>query len=596
MLKALYEYALAHDLTLPDGYVKKTVAVYLCFSSHSEDFVELWLGDERPIPCPDIGSLANGTEKSNVIVEKRSVVIPDAENAKSRFFKQALEQLGETDPDAHLCAERLKNPEILCAIRKKLDAKKIKASQRISFMVDDRKLHDSPHLLAWWQTFRQETLHPKSGKLVPCLITGELTHAVTTVLPISGLHSVGGHARGDALICFDKPAFCSYGLKQAANAPVSESAMSAVKAALDALLAGAPVLAGMKFVHWYDREVAAEEDPLLDENMFALSIDMEEEYDREEEQEEVNAVSAADRLIRSVKGGTSPLPLDANYYILLLSGVGGRVMIRRYERGRYEELQEKLTQWNQDLALVNAVGSGLCKPLKLTGRLIRLMKYQKSDKKIFDRLSKELAGITPAVLAAILHGGRLPDAVALRALAYLRSKLLAAESVDQENRKTEDNLDGWACQWLKVWLIRHREGGDTMLKETYNMDHGEPAYHCGGLMAVYAAIQRTAMPNVNASVAQRYYASCIQTPALVLGRLSQLSVHHLEKIRYPSVAESYRELLETVNSAIGNQVPTTLDLEKQSYFALGYYQMSARIRKETQERIQAAKKNAQEGE
>ena len=115
-------------------------------------------------------------------------------------------------------------------------------------------------------------------------------------------------------------------------------------------------------------------------------------------------------------------------------------------------------------------------------------------------------------------------------------------------------------------------------------------------MAVYAAIQRTAMPNVNASVAQRYYASCIQTPALVLGRLSQLSVHHLEKIRYPSVAESYRELLETVNSAIGNQVPTTLDLEKQSYFALGYYQMSARIRKETQERIQAAKKNAQEGE
>ena len=32
----------------------------------------------------------------------------------------------------------------------------------------------------------------------------------------NGLLSVGGHAR---VICFDKPAFCSYGLKKAANAP-----------------------------------------------------------------------------------------------------------------------------------------------------------------------------------------------------------------------------------------------------------------------------------------------------------------------------------------------------------------------------------------
>lgn len=590
MLKALYDYALAHDLTLPDGYVKKTVAAYLCFSSRSESFVELWMGDTRLIPCPDVGSLANGTEKSNVIVEKRSVVLPEAENAKSRFFKQALEQLGETDPDARLCAERLADPEIVSAMREKLDAKKIKASQRISFMVDDRKLLDSPHLLAWWQAFRREILPPRSGEMVPCLITGEPTHAVATVPPISGLHAVGGHARGDALICFDKPAFCSYGLKQAANAPVSESAMSAVKAALDALLSEAPTLAGMKFVHWYDREVP--KDPLQTEN----ESDLEDDYDQDEEQEEIDAVAAADRLVCSPKEGTQSPPLDANYHILLLSGVGGRVMIRRYERGRYEDLQEKLAQWNRDLTLVNAVGSGKCKPLKLTGRLIRLMKYQKSDKNTYERLGKELAGITPAVLTAILHGGRLPDAVALRALAYTRSKLLAAEPGEQENGRIEDNLDGWACQWLKVWLIRHREGGDTMLKEEYNVDHREPAYHCGGAMAVYAAIQRTAMRDVNASVVQRYYASCIQTPALVLGRLSQLSVHHIEKIRYPSVAEFYRTLLETVNRAIGDQVPTTLDLEKQSYFALGYYQMSAYIRKEIRERIQAAKRNVQEGE
>lgn len=34
-----------------------------------------------------------------------------------------------------------------------------------------------------------------------------------------------------------------------------------VKSALDDLLKDAPILAGMKFVHWFDREIAQEEDP-----------------------------------------------------------------------------------------------------------------------------------------------------------------------------------------------------------------------------------------------------------------------------------------------------------------------------------------------
>jgi CRISPR-associated protein Csd1 len=49
---------------------------------------------------------------------------------------------------------------------------------------------------------------------------------------VPGLFSVGGHASGDALICFDKNAFCSYDLEKAANAPVSEEAVTAVNAAL----------------------------------------------------------------------------------------------------------------------------------------------------------------------------------------------------------------------------------------------------------------------------------------------------------------------------------------------------------------------------
>lgn len=94
-----------------------------------------------------------------------------------------------------------------------------------------------------------------NGRSARCLITDALCDPVATVLPVTGLQVVGGHARGDALICFDKAALCSYGLTQAANAPVSGAAMSAAKAALDQLLTDAPILAGMKFVRWYDRRI-----------------------------------------------------------------------------------------------------------------------------------------------------------------------------------------------------------------------------------------------------------------------------------------------------------------------------------------------------
>lgn len=586
MLKALYDYAVSHELTLPDGYVNKTVAAYIMFSSGAPDFVSIWMGDDRKIICPDIGSLANSKEKSNIIIEKRSVVIPDADNAKSAFFRNALSDFGSMDADAKLCTQRLDDPALVQRIQALLDENKIKAAQRISFMVDGRMLHDSPDLLPWWQVWRQKLLPPKKGALAPCLITGELISPIATAPSIKGLRAVGGHSSGDALICFDKPAFCSYGQKQGANAPVSESAMGAVNAALNELLSDAPILCGMKFVHWFDRDVEKKDDPVFSENFFGFGGEEEEpqEASAVTAQDELQARRQADHLIRTAHSGESAVPLGTDYHILLLSGVGGRVMVRRYERGKYEQLQQNLEKWNRDLALKSLDGETPCRSMKLSGRLIRLLKYQKSDRNVLDRLGKELSGITPSILTAIVYGGRLPDTVAIRALAYIRSRLLASE----EEQNGSHNLDSWAFQWLKAWLIRNDRRSEEHMKETYYPDHPEAAYHCGAAMAVHAAIQNRAMPDVNASIAQRFFASCIKTPALVLGRLSQLSVHHLAKIKNPYLQNHYRELLGNVYCAIGSDIPVTLDLEKQSYFALGYYQMSARI---NLERIQAANKN-----
>ena len=104
-----------------------------------------------------------------------------------------------------------------------------------------------------------------------------------------------------------------------------------------------------------------------------------------------------------------------------------------------------------------------------------------------------------------------------------------------------------------------------------------------------AAIQKAAMPDVNAGIVERYYASAIQMPALVIGQLSSRSNHHLEKIENKKLADCFRTELQSVATVLGSDIPATLNLEQQSYFALGYYQMGAKLNREKAERIAAAK-------
>lgn len=592
MLKALYDYGVRHQLALPPGFTGKTVKAYVSLSEN-DDRVSIYLGEDELVPCPDIGSLANGKDKSNVLAEKRSVVIPEEPGSKSTFFLEALRSAAEKESLLKVCVHALETPEIVAAVRAELDRAKIKPGDRISFRVNGQSILQSEKIRAWWQVYRKQFSAADKRLSALCLITGEPTIPMTTTTPIQGLRVVGGHGRGDALICFDKTAFCSYNQKKAVNAPVSEEAFGVVKAAMDDLLKDAPILAGMKFVHWFDREVPQEDDPLYAVD-FGYDLPEDETDEETEPEVSVNVLTArnqANRIPESVYSG-QPVPDLGNvsYYILLLSGANSRVMIRRYDRGSYTDLRRNLAQWYDDLALTNQGGTGTIRSVKLSARLLRLLKFQKSDSRPFERLSKELAGITPAVVQAILSGGYLPDAIAAKALAYIRSELLL-----NDDSSTQSALpNSLACQWLKVWLLRkhriyHQEG---QILEEYDLNLRNAAYHCGGLMAVYAAIQRTAMPGVNTGIVERYYASAIQMPALVIGQLSSRSNHHLEKIKNGWLADQYREKLQEISVALGTSIPATLNLEQQSYFALGYYQMGARLNQERNRNIAAARERA----
>ena len=353
----------------------------------------------------------------------------------------------------------------------------------------------------------------------------------------------------------------------------------------------APIFAGMKFLHWYDCQLEPEEDLIH----CAFSGFDEDEEDEEEEashsslenpaqnqQKEQQERRKADRLFEEIGSGAQTPILKSNYYILLISGNTGRAMVRRYEHGSYETLRANLDQWNNDIALSDRLGTGTVRSHKLAYRLQRLVKDQKNTgNKLFEQMKKELAGITPSIVTAILNGTPLPDTVALRSLAYIRSRLLKPD----ENAKFPYLPDDVACQWLKAWLVRKsRMKKEAVLSMNYDCAFPNAAYHCGALMAVYADLQRVAMGDLNAPLVQRFYASASRTPTLVLGtleRMGEVYLSQLQKDGKYGLAAIYEQRLNEVYSFFEcngpRQLPAALNLEEQSYFALGYRQMCTKI-------------------
>jgi len=131
---------------------------------------------------------------------------------------------------------------------------------------------------------------------------------------------------------------------------------------------------------------------------------------------------------------------------------------------------------------------------------------------------------------------------------------------------------------LKAFHVRE---GDRHMTSNLNEDHPDPAYHCGRLMAMLAAVQHRALGDVGAGVVQRYYAAASATPALVLGRLTRLSQFHLDKLDRGLARWHEGRIADTWGRIPAQDLPTTLSLAQQSVFALGYYHQIAHDRSRT---------------
>jgi CRISPR-associated protein Csd1 len=276
------------------------------------------------------------------------------------------------------------------------------------------------------------------------------------------------------------------------------------------------------------------------------------------------------------------------YYVMTLSGADGRVMVRDWMEGQFEELAGNISLWFDDSEIVSFAGARSARSPKLESVVTSLLPPRRNQN--YEDWVRPVGSARVELLRSAIKGLSIPYSIISRLVTVHRAFILSEEwqNLISEKRDTSTGLT-LSMLYARMGLIKayhlrkdrkDRKEGNTLtevLKPALNEDYPAPAYQCGRLMAVLAELQRAALGDVGAGVIQRYYASASTTPALVLGRLTRTSQFHLGKLE-AELAYWYEGKIADVWSRIKSVVPRTLSLEEQSLFALGYYQQLAHMR------------------
>ncbi|MFT3828228.1 MAG: type I-C CRISPR-associated protein Cas8c/Csd1 [Opitutaceae bacterium] len=500
--------------------------------------------------------LCDSLERATLYLDPKTPEKHENRRAQHRYFRSLLTVAAEASPTATPALRAvlafLDDSAALAVLHADLVAAKAKPNENVTFAVDGVDLLSIPALLDFWRQRRraEAAAAAESREVRVCLATGERAATLDTTEKIKGIP--GGLAQGTNLISFDKSSFCSFGLEQAQNAPLSPAAELKIRTALNTLVQKARdqrlVFNDTVYLHWTREPIAS--DPL---DLLATA--------------DPDGVAT---LLKSVQAGAKQLGLDANaYYCLGLSGNGARIVVRDWLETTVDRVQSAIAAWFDASSIIDPDGIALRTGHKFGAILYALVRAE------LDELPPPL----PAELFySILRGAPVPLPRTALAAALRR------QSLDQ--RKPDDTRDP-RLNPARLGLIRAVLNRLPNQNITMNaqLDPGcsDPAYLCGRLFAVFDRLQYLAQGQLNAGISERFYASACVTPSLVMGRLFRNSQFHLAKAG-GGIAENIRKDFEDLTTRLGCKFPPTLSLEEQGRFALGFYHQKADYRRQSAER------------
>ena len=467
----------------------------------------------------------DNTEQFEAAKKLHLEILKDCDSATARAIKNFFANWNPSDTATHPKLQEY--------------FKDLQKGARLVFMFEENFATEDDEIRAAWENYRQSQDESVS---MQCLITGKILPVATIHPLIKGVRNA--NTSGGSIVSFNESAFESYGHddERGLNAPISKYAAFAYTTALNDLLADkdhVKFFGDTTIVYWAE-ENSDECQELLDD-LFSP---------------DENKISdeTLDKIMEGIKtknislNGTN-LNYDNPFYVLGLSPNNARLSVRLFLQNSFGEVIENIAKHYEDFRIA--------KPLNATDYipLWRILKATTSSK------SKETTSsplMTGAVVKAIMSGQNYPVSLLQNVILRIR----AEHAVSYEKAAI-----------IKAYLTRNKGREHLMALDENSTD---VSYVYGRIFSVLEKIQMEvqmeASSTLNATIKDKYFTSACATPTKVFPILLKLSVHHLNKLK--TGRRIYWE--KQLTNLMGKLSPSaknssTLTLEEQGMFILGYY-------------------------
>lgn len=464
------------------------------------------------------------------------------ENIDSPICKAYLNFIRTWEPE-----QETQNPHLL-ALGKEY------SNSHFEFGLDgspETKLHNDSKFKAAYEDYLAQLNADSDSddtELSTCSILGEKLPQARIHNKIKGIK--GGMSSGGTLVGMNDTAFESYGKKQSYNSNVSEKAMKMYTSALNSLLADRShykTFDDMTIVYFAMKKNDAEEC-----NMFAgMFSGFEDELNK-------TVVNEADRNINTVmtqlkQGRTADMPYDPNveFYVAGFTPNSSRISQKFIFHDKFGRIFDNVLKHQQDISFTEGQHQVSIERIK------RELISPKSSKE------KVPSPLTAALFEAILKGTRYPD--------ELLSTVITRVKTDSDEEKNHFiKLNDTRAGLIKGCI--NRKQNKEEIKMSLDLENKNQAYLCGRLFAVLEKIQQDASGGgLNRTIKDSYFASACSKPSTVFPKLYKLSQNHIKKLSSPIF---YNKLCGEILDGLDGKFPSTLSLDDQGRFIVGYAQQN----------------------
>lgn len=368
----------------------------------------------------------------------------------------------------------------------------------------------------------------------------------------------GGSTSGVALVCFNSKAFESHGFDGNQNAPVCESCAIQYTTALNRLF-------DSNYVDPQGKVLPRRNIKLSSDTSVVFWASKESEFANEFGALEPEDASKIEDLYRSLHHGKRYILDDpALFHALVVTGGKGRAVLRGYHQSTVSEVANSIISFLDDIDLVPR-HPGAPRYPKMSW-LVRSLAAQ-------GKLENVPPNIAGEFFLAILSG---PNSIIPRSILMKAVERIHTEPDNPDRNQHKHTRERVAL--VRISLNRLFRSGDQFLRSLIQQEIPpmlDPscrnnAYCLGRLFAVLEKLQGESVGAVNATITDRFYGAASATPAAVFGSLLRKAQHHLAKMNGPFYDKKIQEILILLDPE--NAFPSTLGLDQQGLFALGYYQ------------------------